>query len=271
MTKLTKNMTIGKILLSVIAIAVMFIPVYAMHSIESRAISHALEVEGLYDNGTAIDILDFDNDTQDSIDTFWASYTPNYTASSDSVLVWHGGSGHLDLLYRDRATYTGNGSYAITYNASEESGTYQQRKLLFPIDMNCTELSDPDFIRMLSDWEYAPELVTIDGLGMYFIGSSLEVADNNYIMVNTIQTRSVLDAHADSQVYLFYDAYTDPEELNWTAKIQIESYTGEDILTWTDESLYIISVMLCDILLVGAIVFASDPIDIAIDKGRKRR
>jgi hypothetical protein len=269
--KLTKNVTIGKILLSIIAIGVMFVPVYAVQSIEARAIDHALAVEGLYINGTAIDILDFSNETMEQVETYYHSAEVNITEGADSVVYLNAGGVNQDLLYRDRATYLGNGSYAMTYNISEEAGTIMQRYLFIPLDLNATEFMTSDFYRITSDWDYPPQIIVLEALSFYEIGTTLEVSEDNYIFVNTIQTRSELSQHEDSQIFLYYNAYTEPEVSDWSVKIQSEVYEGADILTWTDETLYIMAVMLCDILLVGAIVFASDPIDIQIDRPKRKR
>jgi hypothetical protein len=266
-----RNVTIGKIVVALIAIGILFIPVYAVHAIEARAIDHALAIEGLYINGTAVDILDFDNDTFDVIETFYPAFGANYSTDEDSVCVYHGGSGYLDLFYRDRATYVGNGTYDMSYNLSEEGGTMQTRKLFIPLELNATQWIEVDFIRIQSNWEYIPEIVLIDGLSMSFIGDCVEVSTDNYIQINTIQTRTILADHPDCQMFLYYQAQTDPDITEWSVKIQTETYTGADTLTWTDETLYIITVLLCDILFIGAIVFASDPIDIVFDGSKKRK
>lgn len=269
--KMTKNVTIGKIVLSLIAIGVLFIPVYAVQSIEARAVTHALELEGLYVNGSAINIIDFDNDTQDQIESYHYYATANYTSGSDSVVYLNAGAGVTDILYRDRAVYIGDGSYAMTYNISEESGSIQQRKVFIPLDINATDFISPDFVRIQSDWEYMPQIVIFESLNAYYLSYPLEVSEDNYIFINTIQTRSILSAHPDSQIFITYNCDPQPETFSWTVKIQQESYTGADIFTWNDDTLYIVSILLCNVLLIGAIVFASDPIDIKIDKDKKRR
>lgn len=269
--KMSKNVTIGKIVLSLMAIGVLFVPVYAVQSIEARAIDHALEIEGLYVNGTALEVIDFTNDTRDQIESFYGGADINETASLDSVVMINT-PGNVDLIYRDRATYIGNGSYTMTYNLSEEpSGIVQQRKLYFPLNINATELLAPDFVRIQSDWDLPPKLFVTDGGSGAEVYPFHEVSENNYIYVNTIQSRAIISQFSDSQVFLYYDLYEEPTTDSWEVKIQIESYEGADIFTWNDQTLYVVSVLLCDILLVGAIVFASDPIDIKIDRPGKRR
>lgn len=268
--KISKNVTIGKIVLSLIAIGVLFVPVYAVQSIEARAISHALEIEGLYVNGTALELIDMTNDTMEQLETFHAYATANESIGADSGLLISISGGH-DLLYRDRATYIGNDSYSISYNISEEpTGIILQRKLYIPLNINATELLEPDFIRILSDWGASPGLAIFKDTSALYLDCR-EVSTDNYIMVNTLQTRSQITWMTDSQVFLFYDAYTEPTTFTWTVKVQTEIYEGADVFTWNDDTLYIVSILLCDVLLIGAIVFASDPIDIKIDRPGKRR
>lgn len=268
-----KQTSMAMMVLTAIAILVMFVPVVAVQQIEARAISHAVFVEGRYVNGTAVDILDIDNDTAETVESWYPPADANYSADADSFVYLNAGGVNQDLLFRDRATYSGNGSYAMTYNVSEESGVIQQRKLYIPLDMNITDFMSHDFYRIQSDWEFVPYFYVKVGLSSYEIGTPLEVADDVYIIVNTIQTKSMLQSIAspDAQVWIYYNAYAEPETEDWTLKVQYEDYAGADILTWNDETIYIMAVMLCDVMLWGAILFASDPIDIKIDRPGKRR
>lgn len=270
--KVSKNVTIGKIVLSLIAIGVLFVPVYAVQSIEARAITHALELEGLYINGTALEIIDFDNDTTEQIEDFYNVVSNIYTEIGSDSVAFVTVIGNQTLTYRDRASYIGNDTYSMTYNISEEpTGQVQQRKVYFPLNINGSQLMEPDFIRVLSDWDLPPQFCLFSGGNGLELGNFHEVSTDNYIFVNTIQSRSSISPFEDSQVFLYYDMYEEPITSSWEVKIQKETYQGADVFTWNDDTLYIVSILLCDVLLIGAIVFASDPIDIKIDRDKKRR
>lgn len=272
--KISKNVTIGKIVLSLIAIGVIFVPVYAVQTIEARAITHALELEGLYVNGTVIDLIDYDNDTIEQIEEYYPIAESNYSSDMDSAILLNLVSDDV-IIFRDRISYLGNGTYTITYNNSDEpTGVLEERYMYIPLNINATEFMSPDFIRIQSDCSSPPILFITKGNSVLeFQGASYiqEVAPDNYIFVNTIQTRSLISNFEDSQVFLIYNLYEEPDPISWSIKVQAETYTGADIFTWNDLTLYIVSIMLCDVLLIGAIVFASDPIDIKIDRDKKRR
>lgn len=270
--KVSKNVTIGKIVLSLIAIGVLFVPVYAVQSIEARAVTHALEIEGLYVNGTALELIDMTNDTRDQIEAFYNMATVNNSVGDDSVLMLKENYVLPNLLYRDRVSYIGNDTYSISYNVSEEpSGTVETRKLYIPLNINATQLLEPDFVRVLSDCEATPELFICTGTSGLELSPLHEVSTDNYIFINTIQTRSQIAWHEDSQVFLVYSFISEPDLTTWEVKLQKEIFEGDDVFTWNDDTLYIVAILLCDVLLIGAIVFASDPIDIKIDRDKKRR
>jgi len=266
-----KNITIGKIVLSLMAIGVMFVPVFAVQQIEARTVDHVILLEGMYTNGTALEFADFDNDTVDLFDIKYGAAEWNASETYDS-LVYYSGEAN-EIILRDRATYSGNGTYAMTFNNSEEPEDTAYRILYVPLDINCTEFGEADFYRITSDWDVAPIIYYLYNNNIGEVGHCLEVEEDNYILINTIQTRSQLATLADNDAKLFlaYFLVDEPETEAWNVKIQSEVFTGADVLTWADETLYIMAVMLCDVLLVGAIVFASDPIDIVYDNGKRRK
>lgn len=274
--------TIGKMLVSIIAILVLFVPVVAVQQIEARTVTHVLTTEGLYVNGTEITTTPITNATMEIVEDVYSGFDVNASATYDTAMVFNGGGTNKDIYYRDTTTYIGNGTYTVSLDYSDwPSYSASNSWVLIPLDINLTELIEPDFIRIHSDYTPVPRLFVLasDGLGgvvsSYGFITGYEVSADNYVFVNTISSRSwmnnVNEDYPLNQVFVAYQVnpLNPPTMTDFTVKVQTETFEGADIITWNDETLYIMSIVLCDVLLIGSFLLASDPIDIIID--RKRR
>lgn len=278
-----QNITIGKIILSVIAIGVLFIPALAVQQIESRTFTHIMEVEGNYVDGDSFEFGEtFDADDIDAIDFGWKPDETygNETTADSAYYGRKSGTGTNEVIwYGERMTYLGNGSYNVAINQSElpDDIWTLSRVMIMKTNLTLGDFLNYDFIRAtVTEDMTEPKFINYNTFQpVEGISSPVKISDTEYLWVLSMYDKSACAATPDTQVWLTFGSYwvdVFPEDATeFEFRIQGEVLSGADVLSWDDETLYVMAVMLCDGLLIGAIVFASDPIDIIIDRGSRKR
>ncbi len=279
----------GGVLLMFIAIAVLIVPAAATYQIESQYTEHIFAVEGDYANGVSIGIVEPINNisafasSPANLDGYQAvfGYNParviGEEVGSDTAFM-ENKPGSSDQVYEGNfVTYTGGGNYSITvnYSANLEESSSTARYLGVALNFTSKEMGDYDFIRVTTDYDDASYYMAWYGNSAHHYAGDA-TATNEILFVPSLYYTAWANERPNATVYLQIGSKSTDQlgsDEPATINISIEGFNleGADVLTFTDESMFVIVVVACDFMLGAAILFATDAIDISYDKPKRRR
>lgn len=269
--KIGKNQ--ANMLMSLIVILVLLIPAYATYSIDENKQSQVMAVEGLYENGTIGLIVEPANETY--IDRFCTSYNElDPAANNDSVLIGmnQSGSPRYVAQLQNALTYTGGGNYTVSVNWSAIPDAWISRGRALFIEFNITnsEIASYDWVKVYAELNTTVEvnLHTFPGTNHYMT----PVRAGEWILPISLAEISDLQANPNLHPALQLGSqWTEQFDDNPTFTLRMEFFNFEEgnAPMFTDETLYIMSLILSDAIFVVAIVFTTNFIDVKLDRRRK--
>lgn len=268
----TSNKSMMGLVLSMVVIGVLFIPAYTTWHIEDRTTSVILEVEGLYENGTAFVVAEpFDHAQFEAIITGETIVLDQ--ANNDSVYFKEKTGFGNDIAYTDSVAYIGNGTYACTpnYTIHDDTPIYDWLGIWIEFNMTNAEILDFDFIRITSNHEHASVNLVWSRGWTYDADPLIYMENNEWLYVVGLVADTKLKSYPqDDTMYLLFDGQT-PTALNQsdiTFNFKVEGFNllDEHQFFWQDEHLFTMSLVATLFILGITVTFASEIIDIKIDK-----
>lgn len=271
-----KSKSLASIIMMMVAIGVLIIPAAATYNIENYYTDHIIAVEGMYTSGT--DILVNEPITQADVLSYAGGQVYGGDINNDSALIrYHSGFPPTEIYFGDYVTYLGNGTYTITPDYTDNPDETVTTNLLIELDITPGELATFDFARIThNDDDQHYYIVMKDNIvnTVYYLGLT-PTTNTTAVFIPTIYTKSTLNKSSESTVYLAIghrqgnlDLVGEPVSIDFG--IEGFELQGSDVLTWSDESVYIISILICDFILFSALLFSTDAVDIAWDKPKRK-
>lgn len=261
---------IAGMIMALLVIAVLFVPAYASYEIEQRTVTHILEVEGLYENGTVFNA--YEPVDQTHIEAFFTGEIKTGThANNDSIYIKFQGVNYME--YTNFVSYIGNGTYAVTPNYTIHGLPYIYRQILIPLNITTHELAEFDFIRLNTNSEHGwHEFLfrTTGGNQWVYLDKT---RNDTYLTINTVGAKSQLLLSPDEPIYLSFSGL-DQSDVTFNFKMQGFNLDEEHQFFWTSEHLYFGSVAVAFVVLLVCAVFTTNFVDIKFDKvkdGRRKR
>ena len=264
--------TTSTLILIIISITVLIIPALTITYAETRTISHILDVQAVYTNGTYIqtdalnqtiitEIYDIETLIGESItnDTgYWGYATTGIDRSS--------------IYWADFQTYLGNGTYEINANYSlVPASDYTSRELIIQLDINNSEWLSHDFIKVYSNYTGNFRCYFATENGLFVPQSPIKLTTDEYIFINTFSFRNALQSYPDGIIIIEFDLQNPDIESIFDFQITAFDLNAVDAFTWDDSQVYVLTLLGCDMILIIGFVFTTNFIDIAVDKSKPRK
>lgn len=272
--KLSK--TSVSLILVLMTLAVLIVPALSITYAETLTVQNVLRVQGDYVNGTIIDTIQINQSLPSN--SYPIQTEINETVNYDSALYGYRPLGSFltrwSVLWDDMQTYTGNGTYQMNVNYSQMPyPTYQWRSILVQLDINNSDWVDSDFIRVTTDYGFAPETILIG-----YQNSNTDVAEltplpitsSTSLYINTLSIKSDMTSYPTGKIWLaFYVPDSTGVDEQFTFKVESFILAPADALMWDDDQMYMLILLGSVIFMAFTLLFISDPFDIIYDKARK--
>lgn len=247
--------------LSLMVIAVLFIPALAVYEIEARTETRILAVEGLYINGTAFPTYEPVDKTQ--IKHMYSGETVILNqANNDSYYLGF----PKDIAYTNFLTYIGNNTNTVIPNYTIQSAPYE---IVIPLNISTHELASYDFLRLYSTDEHTSKHLFYNQASDGVKGTLIftEIRNNTYILILTLSTRTHLLSVPNEKVYLAYRGL-DILDISWNFKAAGFNLDAIHQFTWSDNQMYIVSLLIVAGIITPLAILSSKWIDLKLDKGK---
>lgn len=257
-------------ILSLMVIVVLFIPAIAVYEIEARTETNVLAVEGLYTNGTVITTYEPIDMIQ--VPKMYSGETITLTqANNDSYYIKDIVGFAFDIAYTNFVSYVGNGTYNVAPNYTIHTDVPPANvfEIAIPLNITTHELAEFDFIRLYSNSEHTwQELI----FRTPFLGNHDRlyfdlVRNNTYIIVISLSTKTALLSAPDEMIYVL-DSDLDKTDVTWNFKVVGFNLDEIHQFSWSDNQLYIVSLLIVSAILTPLAILSSKVIDLKIDKGK---
>ena len=269
------NNQLKSLLLTILAILIMVAPAAAVHEIDKSTETHIIAVEGLYTDGTDINIGAVD---QADILAMSNADELGADANNDSALItYNSGATPHEAYFGNYITYLGNGSYIITpdYTDNPETTFTYGQNLYIPLNLTTTEILNSDFLRLnYNSDQYYYIVFQNDLTDTIYKWYPTTTANDTKVFIPYLSVKSNLGDSTDSNVYLWIggnqgNTALDGEPVSVEFKLELFELDAEHSTAIEDTSLYFLIVGIADIVLIVAFIFTTQWIDVKVDKSKK--
>jgi len=271
------------IILSLVAIFIIISPGLVISEIDQNTESHVLEIQGNYVDGT--DILIADNVNSSVINRTYFCYGVDSYLGNDvnpDTVFWGRKTSnyHKDGVYAGNyITYSGNGTYTMVPDYDDVNNTVYTKTRFFMVELNITnsEWANFDFVKLESNFNGSFYYHYRESGGYVFNYHNIKTSANEYIWINSLTDKSSLSQMPNETLYLVIgNVFTDDSDndlTSFTFRLQGYNYEPGDSMAWDDETLYFMTIIAFDIIMVVVFLFTTNFIDIKYDssKGKWRR
>lgn len=265
------NKTTATFILIVISIAILIIPALTITFAETQKITHILDVQADYINGT---VINPEPCTQASVIDVWEITTDlGESVTNDSAYFGYRDSGinRASIYWTDSLTYIGNGTYNADVNTSIMLDVnYSSRETIVQLDINNSVWKSMDFVKIMTN-HTSFRLMFELGSGNVQYYYPIQLTNDEYICINTLSLSSQLTSYPQGKIWIVFDIPVGDENEYFNFNIQSFTLSPVDAFQWTDEQVYMMTVLGCVIILIIGFVFSTNFIDIAVDKSKPRK
>lgn len=269
----------ANLILMIIAISVLMIPAATISYADSMKVTRVLSVHTTYINGTTPDLTNPINQTiaisdynaQTVFDTTLGNYFLFSIRNLGSI------STRRTIDFKTGVSYIGNNQYSVVPDFSNfvPDSSYPYTRFRTVLDISAIDFSNYDFVRISNseNVSMAFEIATSPG-SIASVGTSHLVAPGEYIVVNTLSSRAMLNSNPNATIYLWIgDVGTFKSTYNKTLTFSIEMFnlSPADALTWNDDQIYVLTLLGCNMLMITAFVFTTNFVDIKLDRTKPQK
>lgn len=213
------------------------------------------------------------NDSQksDIITGFAPDPTEIYDEADNQSYIYK--STQDEIAFFDSVVTSGNSSIVSGLNYSVMTAGAGEIQVGFLLDITSHELTEADFIEVtlesFDETAFDMDSFTLtmrpDTIG---VGLTLtETANGTYIAVFDLSAKTSLLSYPDTYCYLQFNTADETEEA-WTFTIATYELSST-VWSWDDFQLYGMAIMGSVVIMIVAIAFNTDALDIKIDRNRK--
>lgn len=252
------------------------IPAWTITYAETRTVTHILDVQADYVNGTMIQTEPLN---QSAIIDVWGIATIiGESATNDSGLYGYKATGTPSLRHSvywgDFQTYIGNGTYNMNINTSlVPMVTYVARNCMVELETNNSEWLTYDFVKLYTNYTgYFGLYFQTDALGSIVPLQPIALTLDDYICIPVFSFRNQIESYPDGKIWVVFEIDETTDGNVYTDfNIQGFTLTPSDAFTWDDAQIYVLTLLGCDIILIVGFAFTTNFIDIAIDHSKPRK
>lgn len=265
-------------LMMIIALTVLILPAGILVYSESWKTAKIMDVQADYYNGTSIGFN-----------------TPNTTIINDIMNVQTnlGNESGFDcayfgirstppeitkrsIYYANWITYIGNNTYHFDTNTSVmPDSTYDDRMVIAELNIKQSDFADFDFVRItqtFSDDVSKYDIVypnTIPSGYLQTVYGKTATTSTQTIIITSLADKIDMENTPNGTVYFLMEK----SDISTDFTVSIEGFNliGDDALTWTDDQIYVLTLLGCDILMIIGLVFTTNFIDVKIDRETRRK
>jgi hypothetical protein len=135
-----------------------------------------------------------------------------------------------------------------------------------------------DFVRLTETFDGTPVALRLQtGANSWDTILPTQTSDDEYIFILGFYSQSYISSYPNGTMYLIFMNEMNTDITDFTFNLEGFVLQPADAMMWDDEQIYIITILICDILLIIGFIFTTNFVDIAIDhtsakkKGSKRR
>lgn len=274
---------IAKQIMAILVIAVLFIPGLIMYEAEKQTVNRVIELEGLYLDGTIINITPINKTHVES--QFFNEVIIGSVLNNDSYIYADNGI-TKQLYYPNWVTYIGNGTYHINIDTTEPNFTIAPLVSRFgmPININGTTFAKFDFVRITMNqhsypydvwfkyWFPFKPLIWAGERSTFSLEQNTEITHTilfpllHYYRLDFTQYVDI-NGYPDFNIFVELWATTD----NFTLKIEGFNFDETHKVFWNEEKILYLSLGFTASILTVGTVFSTKLINIKTGNKKIKR